>query len=566
MVKIEETQEKPVLIPLSQLYPHPDNPRIFLTDKTYNEIVEALKVDGFKPEYAGIARPFEDGYQIISGHRRRLAAIEAGLDAMYIWVRAMDDEEAFFQLVRENMKQKELTILDLGFHILRYEEQGIQSGVATSRQQYAEKIGKAVSRQYCGRAVKAAKVFQDIRDKFELNNEALEILSNKGDHLSSFETVDESCWDKLLDLTIKEQWGTGKIQELTSLLSKIKIPKIQRQWLKLDVWLNKTIDDYLFNNGTSRIPEDLNNWIDIVNDQLQVLANNRPVWLFDKEGNPYQEKWDLQGMFIEALSKEFVGRKVPTKTGIVAVANKLLQTIAGLDDQYHRWELEQKSTSEQQKEQEKRLKEINEKMTRYAPTGFNALPEKKLPSDDIPLMDAIVVNAISNNISLNTILSFRELLANKLKQGGVLIFIAFSPDIFKVWDNLSKMNLNYVHLLNWTIPDFVSRKKAKTPFNIDSRYAIVFSKGQCQINGEQQSSTILGDEEAFLKKIFDLFIPVDGLVLNPWLDTDPAVMITCKKTQRIGYWIENSQLSYDSMFSMIENTHFFWAINSDYWT
>jgi ParB/RepB/Spo0J family partition protein len=157
MKTIEKTQDKPVLIALSQLHPHPDNPRVFLQDKTYHEIVEALKVDGFKPEYAGIARPIEGGYQIISGHRRRLASQEAGLESMYIWIREMTDEEAFFQLVKENMKQKELTIIDLGFHVLKYEQQCRERGEPTNTQQYvryAEHIGCSVSRQYCQRAVK----------------------------------------------------------------------------------------------------------------------------------------------------------------------------------------------------------------------------------------------------------------------------------------------------------------------------------------------------------------------------------------------------------------------------
>lgn len=578
MAKKVETQEKPVLISLSQLYPHPDNPRVFLEDKSYHEIVEALKQDGFKPEYAGIARPFEDGYQIISGHRRRLASLEAGLESMYIWIREMDDEEAFFQLVKENMKQKELTILDLGFHLIRYEEQyEVQENnlpLTARRTLYAEKIGKAVTRQYCTRAVKAAKVFQVVRETFELNNEALEILSEKGDHLSYFDLVDECCWDKLLDLVIKEQWSSAKIQELASLLYKIKIPENQTTWLKLDVFLNKTIDDYLQNNGSSRLPEDITNWIEMAEDQMRKLSTERVIRKIDLQGNPFQEKWDLQQMFIEALAKEFVvtkssnprQSKLPTKSGIAAVATRLLKMVGELDAQYERWEAEQKSSIEQQQEQEKALKELNNKITRYAPVGFNALPEKILVKNDIPLVNAVIVNAIANNVSLNTILSFSDLFVQKLQDKGVLIFLGFAGDIFRIWDTLSKSKeIQYVHLLNWTIPDFVSRKKSKPPFSIDSRYAIVFSKGNCSINGEQNSSTVLGDEEAFLKHLFNLFIPIDGLVLNPWLDTNASVMVACKKTQRIGYWIENNELSFNSMSSIIENAQFFWAFDSSAW-
>ena len=56
-------------------------------------------------------------YQIISGHNRTTAARRAGLQQIPAWVREMDDDTAFMQLVLSNA-QGELSPLERGMHAL----------------------------------------------------------------------------------------------------------------------------------------------------------------------------------------------------------------------------------------------------------------------------------------------------------------------------------------------------------------------------------------------------------------------------------------------------------------
>jgi hypothetical protein len=97
---------------------------------------------GFKPEYALLVRPFGDGYQVISGHTRLKAAQQAGCSVLPCWVKDLDDEAAFMELVLAN-NQGELSPLEYGMHVLKYVElseggRGKKGGL----REYARVVGK----------------------------------------------------------------------------------------------------------------------------------------------------------------------------------------------------------------------------------------------------------------------------------------------------------------------------------------------------------------------------------------------------------------------------------------
>ena len=55
-----------------------------------------------------LARPTEDGYEIISGHRRKAAALKLGLDKLPVLVRDMTDDEAVILMVDSNIQRDNL--------------------------------------------------------------------------------------------------------------------------------------------------------------------------------------------------------------------------------------------------------------------------------------------------------------------------------------------------------------------------------------------------------------------------------------------------------------------------
>lgn len=125
-------------IPLSVLHAHPQNPRLVPREDVIEQIAAHIVGSGsFDEAHALIVRPIKSGFQIISGHNRKLAAERAGLGEVPCWVREMDDATAYMELVRANA-QGELSPLERGIHALHAIENKIHPDVKA----YAESVGR----------------------------------------------------------------------------------------------------------------------------------------------------------------------------------------------------------------------------------------------------------------------------------------------------------------------------------------------------------------------------------------------------------------------------------------
>lgn len=93
-------------VPLSQLHPFKDHPFRVLDDDAMSETVESVKQIGVVVPL--IARPTEDGYEIVSGHRRHHAAELAGLETVPVIVREMDDDSAVIFMVDSNLQRENI--------------------------------------------------------------------------------------------------------------------------------------------------------------------------------------------------------------------------------------------------------------------------------------------------------------------------------------------------------------------------------------------------------------------------------------------------------------------------
>ena len=93
-------------VPLSQLHPFKDHPFKVLDDDAMSETIESVKQIGVVVPL--IARPVEDGYEIVSGHRRHHAAELAGLETVPVIVREMDDDSAVIFMVDSNLQRENI--------------------------------------------------------------------------------------------------------------------------------------------------------------------------------------------------------------------------------------------------------------------------------------------------------------------------------------------------------------------------------------------------------------------------------------------------------------------------
>ena len=105
--RAEESCEKVVRIPLSELHPFPNHPFHVRDDEMMQNTVDSIKEYGVLTP--GIVRPREDGgYEIVAGHRRKHGSELAGLSDMPCIVREMDDDTATILMVDSNIQREDI--------------------------------------------------------------------------------------------------------------------------------------------------------------------------------------------------------------------------------------------------------------------------------------------------------------------------------------------------------------------------------------------------------------------------------------------------------------------------
>lgn len=93
-------------IPTTELKPHPLNPYHVKNDAATQELIQSIQKNGVLVPV--IARKTPDGYQLIAGHRRHFAAIEAKLEHIPVLVMDLTDDEAIIQIVDTNIQREDI--------------------------------------------------------------------------------------------------------------------------------------------------------------------------------------------------------------------------------------------------------------------------------------------------------------------------------------------------------------------------------------------------------------------------------------------------------------------------
>jgi len=101
----------PAEIPLSAISPSPFQPRERTDDEAIAELAESIRQHGVVEPV--LVRPLgKKRYQLVAGHRRLLAAQQAGLTAIPAVVRQLSDQEALVLSLVENLQREDLTPLE----------------------------------------------------------------------------------------------------------------------------------------------------------------------------------------------------------------------------------------------------------------------------------------------------------------------------------------------------------------------------------------------------------------------------------------------------------------------
>ena len=119
-------------LPPDKLSPFAKHPYRVREDAAMDELVKSIRVHGILSPL--LARPKGEGYELVSGHRRRLAAQKLGLPTVPVLVREMTDDEAVILMVDSNLQRENLLPSEKAFAYRMKLEAMKHQGKATSRQ------------------------------------------------------------------------------------------------------------------------------------------------------------------------------------------------------------------------------------------------------------------------------------------------------------------------------------------------------------------------------------------------------------------------------------------------
>lgn len=104
--RIDAKKPKVDELPLDKLKPFKEHPFKVMEDEEMERLKESIRESGVL--IPALARPTENGYELISGHRRLAACRALGMSTMPVIVRNLTDEEAIITMVDSNLQREHI--------------------------------------------------------------------------------------------------------------------------------------------------------------------------------------------------------------------------------------------------------------------------------------------------------------------------------------------------------------------------------------------------------------------------------------------------------------------------
>ena len=168
-----------------------------------------------------LARPTDDGFEIVSGHRRKAAALRLGLDRLPVLVRDMSDDEAIILMVDSNIQRENLLPSEKAFAYKMKLDALKHQGKVTS-----DRVGQKLSVEVVGEQTNESKT--QVHRYIRLTNLAKPILDMVDDQRIAFSPAVELSY-----LTKQEQaelWDLMQSEDCTPSLSQaIRLKKLSHQ-------------------------------------------------------------------------------------------------------------------------------------------------------------------------------------------------------------------------------------------------------------------------------------------------------------------------------------------------
>lgn len=174
-------EEISIEIEIDKIKPFAGHPFKVIDDEKMQDLAESIKEFGVLAPV--LIRPYQnEGYEMISGHRRMHAALQAGLITIPAIVREMTDDEAVIAMVDANIKREELLPSEKAFaykmKLAAMKRQGCRHDLTSGRND--QKLSGSVSRDILAEQVgESSKQIQRYIRLTELIPDLLELVDKK---------------------------------------------------------------------------------------------------------------------------------------------------------------------------------------------------------------------------------------------------------------------------------------------------------------------------------------------------------------------------------------------------
>lgn len=316
------------MIPVKKIYPHPHNPRKTIGD--VSELADSIKKNGVLQNLTVVKGHYtkngfeDDAFTAVIGHRRLLAARQAGLEEVPCVIKEMDYKEQIQTMLLENIQRSDLTVyeqaqgfqmmMDLGSSIEDISEKTGFSETTVRRRIKMMELDQNVLKEVSGRQLNLADFdrLAQIKD-IEKRNEVLEKIGTNdfNQTVARALNLQASAENKSVVLKWLKEHNAKEISQSDSWSNKyeriiyINLADLGKQgdWLPDDLKEGKPLF-YVFDNFSVRIYQKAK----------KPAAVKRSPEELEKERAEKQaaEEYERLTRELYGLRKAFIDSKTPT--------------------------------------------------------------------------------------------------------------------------------------------------------------------------------------------------------------------------------------------------------------
>lgn len=189
-------------VPRTAVQPHPRNPRP-VNDARVDAMVASYESDPTILERHPILVQDDGGMlTVVSGHHRLMMANRLRLPEVWVDIWQMNDEEAYFELVRAN-EQEPMDLLSYGLHFVHMPQKMLPGA-------YAKAIGRSAT--FVAAARRAAEVYDSLPGVLKVQVDG----QVSGWTLAHVGRADPSAWESIVEEVLGNRLSPGQTEVLVN--------------------------------------------------------------------------------------------------------------------------------------------------------------------------------------------------------------------------------------------------------------------------------------------------------------------------------------------------------------